>query len=241
MEGRGRFGYAVTLAGFTRDFAPDQDRRTASALISRRVYYPAAPELDGKVLPTGFGVAVNAEHVREPRQPGRAGRQGPRRAHGAPQHPRQHTGMGARLPGRRGAPARRHDPDRGLGEHQRHVVRAGRRRADLLLRPRPEPGRDLVRRLRLPARPVSRLARFDPERLRAGPLPSRADERAARASSRRAGHRPVQGRRPTSFMPVARPTSTPAGSPRPAKRSSRFSAATRCATTSPRTPPGCCS
>ena len=45
--------------------------------------------------------------------------------------------MGARLPGRRGAPARRHDPDRGLGADLGQLVHAGRRRPDLLLRPRP--------------------------------------------------------------------------------------------------------
>jgi len=59
MEGRGRFGYAVTLAGFTRDFGPDQAQTNRVATVARRVYYPAAPELDGKVLPVGFGVAVN--------------------------------------------------------------------------------------------------------------------------------------------------------------------------------------
>jgi tetratricopeptide (TPR) repeat protein len=59
MEGRGRFGYAATLAGFTREFAPDQDRTGRVAWIDRRVYHPASPELDGKVLPVGFGVAVN--------------------------------------------------------------------------------------------------------------------------------------------------------------------------------------
>ncbi len=32
------------------------------ATINRRVYLPSAPELDGKVLPVGFGVAVNATH-----------------------------------------------------------------------------------------------------------------------------------------------------------------------------------
>ena len=64
MEGRGRFGYAATLTGFTRDFKPDQDPdRIEFATIQRRVYYPAPPELDGKVLNTGFGVAVNATHV----------------------------------------------------------------------------------------------------------------------------------------------------------------------------------
>ena len=61
MEGRGRFGYAATLQGFTRDFAPDQKQANRVAVVSRRVYYPSAPELDGKVLPTGFGVAVNPE------------------------------------------------------------------------------------------------------------------------------------------------------------------------------------
>jgi tetratricopeptide (TPR) repeat protein len=59
MEGRGEFGYAATLAGFTREFAPDQDRTGRVAWIDRRVYYPAPPELDGKVLHVGFGVAVN--------------------------------------------------------------------------------------------------------------------------------------------------------------------------------------
>ena len=82
--------------------------------------------------------------------------------------------------------------DRGLGEHECHVVRAGRRRAHVLLCAEPEPGRDLVRRLRISAGPVSRLARVDQERLRAGAIPSRKRERAARPASRRAGHRPVQ-------------------------------------------------
>ncbi len=63
MEGRGRFGYAITLAGFTRDFRPDQNPPNRAATINRRVYLPAAPELDGKVLPVGFGVAVNATDV----------------------------------------------------------------------------------------------------------------------------------------------------------------------------------
>ena len=40
MEGRGHFGYAVTLAGFTRDFGPDQDRTNRVASIDRRVYLP---------------------------------------------------------------------------------------------------------------------------------------------------------------------------------------------------------
>jgi alpha-2-macroglobulin len=60
ITGRGTFGYAVTLTGFTRDFGPDQARDNRTALIDRRVYHPAPPELDGKVLPTGFRAAVDA-------------------------------------------------------------------------------------------------------------------------------------------------------------------------------------
>jgi tetratricopeptide (TPR) repeat protein len=59
MQGRGTFSYSVTMTGFTRDFGPDQDRANRPAWVHRRVYWPAPPELDGKVLPTGFGVAVN--------------------------------------------------------------------------------------------------------------------------------------------------------------------------------------
>ena len=59
MEGRGRFGYAVSLEGFTRDFAPDQGTQNRLAVVRRRAYYPAPPELDGKVLPIGFGTVVN--------------------------------------------------------------------------------------------------------------------------------------------------------------------------------------
>ncbi len=59
IEGRGTFGYAVTLTGFTRDFAPDQSRDNRTAVIDRRVYLAAEPELDGKALPTGFSVAIN--------------------------------------------------------------------------------------------------------------------------------------------------------------------------------------
>src|SRR5262249_28224334 len=61
MEGRGRFGYSVTLQGFARDFTAEQKPANRVARISRRVYYPAPPELDGKVLSTGFSVAVNPE------------------------------------------------------------------------------------------------------------------------------------------------------------------------------------
>jgi tetratricopeptide (TPR) repeat protein len=59
MDGRGRFGFAVMLSAFAREFGPDQDRTHRAAWVDRRVYYPSAPELDGRPLPVGFAVAVN--------------------------------------------------------------------------------------------------------------------------------------------------------------------------------------
>jgi uncharacterized protein YfaS (alpha-2-macroglobulin family)/tetratricopeptide (TPR) repeat protein len=76
FEGRGTFGYAVTLTGFTRDFGPDQARENRTALIWRRSYLAADPEFEGKALPSGFGVAVNANgfenHVRQVAAGGKA-------------------------------------------------------------------------------------------------------------------------------------------------------------------------
>ncbi len=59
VEGRGTFGYATTLTGFARDFAPEQKPDGKPFVIARRDYLPGAPELDGKVLPTGFSKVVN--------------------------------------------------------------------------------------------------------------------------------------------------------------------------------------
>ena len=117
MEGRGRYGYAITLAGFTRDLNPIRIRRTGwprsiAASICRR-----HPELDGKVLPVGFGVTANATHFENlasqvalgggpafPSPPGATCLRPPR--------------VGARFPGRRRVVARRRDPDRRLGANE---------------------------------------------------------------------------------------------------------------------------
>ncbi len=61
LEGRGGFGYSVLLSGFARDFAPDQDPQGRPFAVRRRVYLAADPELDGRTLPTGFSVVVQAE------------------------------------------------------------------------------------------------------------------------------------------------------------------------------------
>jgi uncharacterized protein YfaS (alpha-2-macroglobulin family)/TolA-binding protein len=61
IEGRGRFGYAVTLTGFTRDFGPDQDRANKPFGIHRRVYWADVPALDGKPLAHGFSTALRPQ------------------------------------------------------------------------------------------------------------------------------------------------------------------------------------
>jgi hypothetical protein len=62
MEGRGTFGYSVTLAGFTREFGPDQDRTGKTFAIERKAFFAAEPEFEGKRLASGFGVAVNPQY-----------------------------------------------------------------------------------------------------------------------------------------------------------------------------------
>ncbi len=76
VEGRGTFGYSATMTGFARDFGPEQKTDGKSFQIQDRLYLPADPELDGKALPTGFGVAVNptpfANRITQVIQGGRA-------------------------------------------------------------------------------------------------------------------------------------------------------------------------
>ncbi len=61
IEGRGQFGYAVTLTGFTRDFGPDQDASGKGFGIVRRVYLPDKPTVDGRTISQGFSTAVNPQ------------------------------------------------------------------------------------------------------------------------------------------------------------------------------------
>ncbi len=61
IEGRGQFGYAVTLTGFTREFGPDQDRANKPFGIHRRVYWADTPSLDGKPLAAGFSTAIHPQ------------------------------------------------------------------------------------------------------------------------------------------------------------------------------------
>ena len=76
IEGRGTYGYAVTMTGFARDFGPEQKRDGKPIIIQARAYEPADPELDGKALPTGFSAAINptyfANRVTQVAQGGRA-------------------------------------------------------------------------------------------------------------------------------------------------------------------------
>ena len=62
IEGRGTFGYAVTLSGITRDFAAERGQREPArpATIRRRVYLAVPPEFDGRPLSTGFATVIHA-------------------------------------------------------------------------------------------------------------------------------------------------------------------------------------
>ena len=96
MEGRGRFGYAVTLQGFTRDFTADQKPANRVARISRRVYHPAQPRARRpscwRPASTWPSILETFENVAT--QVG-LGAKGAHRAQCAPQRPRQHARMGA--------------------------------------------------------------------------------------------------------------------------------------------------
>ncbi len=59
MEGRGHYAYAATLSGFTRTLKPDQERAGQAVVVEKRVYSPAAPELDGRRLATGFTTVLD--------------------------------------------------------------------------------------------------------------------------------------------------------------------------------------
>ena len=140
-----------------------------------------------------------------------------------------------------GAPARRHDPDRGLGAVRRP---ASYELADGVLTfyfaPERGPGPDHVRRLRLPARPATA-----PCRPRSGaptsPGRSTSASRASSASAR-PGEPSTDPYKPTPDELYARGKAHfDAGRLAEAGEAarSRSSAATPSATTSPRTPRGC--
>ena len=125
MEGRGTLRlrrHADRASPATS--APTRTGPTASGLgRSPGLLARPPPELDGKVLPTGFGVAVNPttfENIVSQVALGGKARVGLDRL---AEHPRHDARVGARLPGRRGAPARRHDADRGLGPDLGQLVR----------------------------------------------------------------------------------------------------------------------
>ena len=241
MEGRGQFGYATTLSAFTREFGPDQDRTNRVAWIDRRVYYPAPPELDGKALPVGFGVAVHANTFENLATQVALGGRAQVAITAFRNIPGNAPGGRTGFPRRAGVSARVYHPDRRLGADIGLVSRAGRRCVDPLLPARCLPGHDPLRRLRLCPRELPHPARLGAKRLRAGPLPPRPGRRVPRPFSRRAEHgslqadarralRPRQG--PVRRRPVRR------GRRRPSNRSSAATASRR---TSPRTPRACCS
>ncbi len=240
MEGRGEFGYAVTLAGFTREFAPDQDRNGRVAWIDRRVYYPAPPELDGKVLPVGFGVAVNPntfENIAS--QVGVGGRAQiavtafRNIPWNVPEWERDYLVVQEHLPA-----------GTTLIEGSVNTSASSFELADgvltLYFPPDVNPGTttyDLYGYLPGTYRACPPRCAVPTSR---GTITSASP--ASCVSGLPAKRAPIPtSRRPTSYMLEARRTSTPDGSPRPAMPSSRFMVAIPSAMTSRRTRPGCSS
>ena len=196
MEGRGTFSYAVTMTGFTRDFGPDQDRANRPAWVDRRVYWPAPAELDGKVLPTGFGVAVNPstfENVATQVALGGKARVGLTVWRNipvtTPEWERDFLVVEEHLPA-----------GTTLIEGSVQTSASSYTLADGVLTfyfaPGPEPRRHPVRRLRLPSRPVPDAAGLGQERLRAGAVPPGPARRVQGSGPGRKEHR--------SVSPVAR-------------------------------------
>ena len=167
-------------------------RRTASRTINRRVYLPAAPELDGKVLPVGFGVAVNATYFEnlasqvalggKARVALTAWRNIPDTT---PEWERDFLIVEEHLPA--GAT---------LIEGSVQTSATSYHLADGVLTfyfaPNQNPGVITYDVHGYLPGQYRALPDFDPERLRAGPIPSRAGERPARAGAGRAEHRSLQ-------------------------------------------------
>ena len=199
--------------------SPTRIRRTGVATINRRVYLPAAPELDGKALPVGF-------RRRRERQP--TSKTWPAR-----------SALGGRA--RVALTAWRNIPDttpewerdflvveehlpagttliEGSVQTSRHLVSPGRRRLDVLTsHPRRTPASityDVHGYLpgQYRALPTSIRSAYEPGRFHLGPR-----ERPPSAGARRAEHRSLQADTRRALMPSARATSTPADSPRPAR------------------------
>ena len=61
LEGRGRFGYAVTLSGLHSGLPPDQNRANRVAFVSRRVDFPGSAGAPRQGASDGFDVAVKPE------------------------------------------------------------------------------------------------------------------------------------------------------------------------------------
>ena len=141
IEGRGTFGYAVTLAGFARDFGPDQSKEGRRFMVQEHRFEPASPEVNGKALPVGFASVVNPTlFVNRATQVAGGGRV----------HVVLLTGL--RADEGRGADylvleepfANRGGARRGVAGDGGRPSRPRRRRADPLLRPRPRARHDRI-------------------------------------------------------------------------------------------------
>ena len=156
IEGRGQFGYAVTLTGFTREFGPDQDRANKSFGIHRRVYWADTPTLDGRPLAAGFTAASRPQTFENTVTQAALGGKVPISVEALARPARRPAVVGAGFPGPDGVPPRRHHPRRGLRQFPGQPLHGRGRRPHPLFHARPAAGRR-VRGLRLSARGLPRL------------------------------------------------------------------------------------
>ena len=184
IEGRGQFGYAVTLTGFTREFGPDQDRANRPFGIHRRVYWADTPSLDGKPLAAGFSTAIHPQVFENTVTQTVLGGKVPISVEAWGDQPAGQPSVGGRLPGPEGIPPGRDDPRRGLRQFPGQPLHGrGRRPHSRPSRPTSLPAWSTRSTATRPG-PTCLAAQPLQGRLRAGPSSS---GRAGRAESPRSG------------------------------------------------------
>ena len=240
IEGRGQFGYAVTLTGFTREFGPDQDRANKPFGIHRRVYWADTPSLDGKPLAAGFSAAIHPQTFENTVTQAALGGKVPISVEAWRDQPAGQPSWERDFLVVEGVPARRHDPGRGLGQFPGQPLHRRGRRPHPLLHARPVARRASTRSTATcpgayRALPPSLSSAYEPGRRHLGepgglkvlapgetidrPLPATPDELYARGKALFDAGRLAE---------AAAPLEGALGRLR------------ACATTSPRTPRGCC-
>ena len=126
IEGRGTYGYAVSMTGFARDFAPEQ-RRDGKRLPDRGSQLsPGRPRARRQDVAHRLLGRDQPDLLHQQDHPGCARRPGQGPDHTKYHQPSRPESARTRLPDDRGDLARRLDLDRGLGPEFRQLLHPGR-------------------------------------------------------------------------------------------------------------------